>query len=67
VERDKNMQEHAMANFRVGKMLDDVCTNEFINLPTTDLLIGGFPCQPYSSAGLHQGHQDERGRGRVIE
>lgn len=67
VEIDKKMQDHIKANFDVEYVLDDVCCKEFVNLPTTDVLTGGFPCQPFSLAGLHQGHEDEKGRGRVIE
>lgn len=30
-------------------------------VPEHDILIGGFPCQPYSLAGLRKGLEDERG------
>jgi DNA (cytosine-5)-methyltransferase 1 len=35
-------------------------------IPKHDILIGGFPCQPYSIAGLRQGLKDEKGRGQVF-
>lgn len=36
------------------------------DIPHFDLLVAGFPCQPYSIAGLRQGLDDEKGRGQVF-
>jgi len=40
---------------------DDITKTDFsIHRGTIDILSGGFPCQPYSLAGLRKGKDDER-------
>lgn len=36
------------------------------NLPDFDMFTGGFPCQPFSSAGLQMGDMDMYGRGDML-
>ncbi len=36
--------------------------NDITNLPSVDLLVFGFPCQPFSFAGKRLGLKDERGK-----
>jgi DNA-cytosine methyltransferase len=45
----------------------DVMSDEFLEFaPPCDLLVGGFPCQAFSIAGIGQGLSDAAGRGVVV-
>lgn len=35
-------------------------------VPRTDVIIGGFPCQAFSIAGYRKGFEDEKGRGELF-
>lgn len=39
----------------------DITQIESTSIPDFDILLGGFPCQPFSSAGLKKGFADTRG------
>ena len=40
--------------------LGDIKTVDWSNVEPVDLIAGGYPCQPFSTAGKRQGEKDER-------
>ena len=49
-------------NFKDIKLtVEDIRNINPVNLPSFDLLLGGFPCQPFSVAGERKGLADKRG------
>lgn len=40
---------------------ENILTLRSSDIPSHDILVAGFPCQPYSIAGLRKGLKDERG------
>ena len=59
-EWDKFSQITYEANFK-DKPDGDITKIEVQDIPKHDILLGGFPCQPFSNAGLKQGFDDTRG------
>lgn len=48
-------------------ILDDIRAIKTESIPDFDILLAGFPCQPFSSAGNRKGIEDANGRGTLFE
>ena len=54
-------------NFPTSKLVvEDIRNISIDDLPEFDLLLGGFPCQPFSIAGYRQGFDDHKNRGNLF-
>lgn len=65
-EFDKFASSLLTQNFPMVKNWGDITTIDPNDLPDFDMFTGGFPCQPFSSAGLQLGEQDKYGRGTLF-
>ena len=53
-------------NFPIKVDVRDINEVDAEEIPSIDIMVGGFPCQPFSNAGLKQGFNDEKGRGNLF-
>jgi len=47
-------------------IIQDINKVDNNSIPDFDILLGGFPCQPFSIAGCRQGFKDSKGRGNLF-
>lgn len=65
-EFDKYPAETMEKNFDIKVDTSDITQLDPENVPNTEVIMGGFPCQAFSIAGYRKGFEDEKGRGTLF-
>lgn len=60
-DNDKFAVQTYRENFKNEIVLGDINEISFDEIPSADVVIGGFPCQPFSMMGSELGFEDARG------
>ncbi|KAG7347876.1 DNA-cytosine methyltransferase [Nitzschia inconspicua] len=60
-ETDRFCRQMYSKNFGGDRPAGDITQISSDQVPDHDLLVGGFPCQPFSSSGSRQGMNDQKG------
>lgn len=58
---DKYAVQTYNLNFKIPAVCGDITKIDYNEIPEHDVLIGGFPCQPFSMMGHEMGFEDRRG------
>lgn len=66
-EIDKWCRSFIAQNHPPKQFFEDISRRDPVAAPPCDLYVAGFPCQPFSRAGLRQGRDDTKGRGSIFE
>ena len=64
------IDEYAVATYEANHNLKADCRDinavKCDDIPNFDMMLAGWPCQPFSLAGYRQGFEDEQGRGTLF-